>query len=296
MKRVATIIVTYNRLPLLKEEICSIRKQSYQDFDIIVVNNGSTDETLEWLNEQPDIIIINQDNQGCSGGMYTGIKYAVERGYDLCWVMDDDVEYKEDSLFELVKAYDSVSENVGFVCSRVEGVNGQPMNVPPVDHRPSPNGYPYYYEHAEKGLIKVIRGTFVSLLFSSSLIKNVGLPIKEFFIWGDDTEFTLRLSKNKTGYLCLNSIAIHKRTIQGDLSFETESNPQRLNNYFYMFRNQGFTVKSHSGKKAFAIWYIKTIIQGVSYLLKLNFDKSNVIFKALLRIPFFNPKVKYPLC
>ena len=52
MKRihdVACIVVTFNRLPLLKKCLNSIRNQTNKDFDIIVVNNGSTDGTKEWL-------------------------------------------------------------------------------------------------------------------------------------------------------------------------------------------------------------------------------------------------------
>lgn len=294
MKRVAVIIVTFNRLQMLKEEITSVRKQTFDSFDIIVVNNGSTDDTPNWLSEQPDIITITQDNLGCTGGMFTGIKYAVENGYELCWVMDDDVEYKNNSLEELIKSYDLLQGNVGFLCSKVEGIDGKPMNVPNVDNRPLDNGYSHYYDLVDRQMIKVIDATFVSLFFSSNVVKNVGLPLKEFFIWGDDTEFTTRITKRYRGYLCCNSIAIHKRVIQSDLSFETENDKKRLRNYFYMFRNRAFINRRDGGIRSFLKTYIKYVLLFVCYLFKFDSAKSMVLLRVLMKSPGFKPMVVFP--
>lgn len=64
MKKIGIVVVTYNRLSLLKEVIDSLRKQTYESRDIIVVNNGSTDDTPNWLKEQNDIKTITQGNVG----------------------------------------------------------------------------------------------------------------------------------------------------------------------------------------------------------------------------------------
>lgn len=294
MKKVAVIIVTYNRLQLLKEEIQSIRKQTYTNFEIVVVNNGSTDGTLDWLNTEKDIITITQENQGCTGGMFTGIKYAVENGYDICWVMDDDVEYHENSLEELMRSYDMLGGEVGYLCSKVEGINGEPMNVPVVDIRPTGNGYGYYYEYIAEQMIKTEMATFVSLLFSSDVVKKVGLPLKEFFIWSDDYEFTERISKHYPCYLCCKSVVVHKRTIQGALSFNTEKDPRRLKNYFYYFRNGAYIVKKYKGNKAYARHLLGLSVRMLRCLFKGEFLKSQVIIKSIFSALTFHPVVKYP--
>ena len=66
MKRelLLVLIVTYNRLSDLKICVETVRKQTYKYFNILVVNNGSTDGTKEWLVQQADIITINQENLG----------------------------------------------------------------------------------------------------------------------------------------------------------------------------------------------------------------------------------------
>ena len=60
---VATVVVTFNRLPMLKDLIESLRHQENVEHKIIVVNNGSTDGTTEWLAEQSDIEV----DQICRG-------------------------------------------------------------------------------------------------------------------------------------------------------------------------------------------------------------------------------------
>ena len=56
--KVGTVIVTYNRLTLLKEAVEALRQQTYLNQQIIIVNNGSTDSTAEWLQKQKDIVIM----------------------------------------------------------------------------------------------------------------------------------------------------------------------------------------------------------------------------------------------
>ena len=171
-RKVGIVVVTYNRLELLKEVIDALRNQSYNETQIIVVNNGSTDGTLIWLEEQKDIITITQDNLGGAGGFFTGMKYVAQNGFDYCWIMDDDVICTPTALQELLEAYHQ-KDNIGFVCSKVIGLDGCPMNVPVVDERPTSNGYSNYYDLIEHQMIKVSISTFVSVLFIVDIIRKL---------------------------------------------------------------------------------------------------------------------------
>ena len=73
-RNVGIVVVTYNRLQLLTEVIDALRKQTYNDYQIVVVNNGATDGTEKWLSQQRDIITITQENLGGAGGFFTGMK------------------------------------------------------------------------------------------------------------------------------------------------------------------------------------------------------------------------------
>ena len=80
--RIIAVVVTYNRRELLKRNIHSLRQQDSPLSAIVVVNNGSTDGTAEWLAEQHDLKVISQENVGGSGGFYTGIREAYDMGAD----------------------------------------------------------------------------------------------------------------------------------------------------------------------------------------------------------------------
>ena len=65
--KIASVIVTYNRLELLKRTVSALRKQSQKLDLIIVIDNGCTDGTHEWLDGETDLCVIHQDNVGGFG-------------------------------------------------------------------------------------------------------------------------------------------------------------------------------------------------------------------------------------
>lgn len=293
--KIGVVVVTYNRLTLLKEVIASLRNQTNKNAVIIVVNNGSTDETAEWLEQQGDIVIINQENVGGAGGFYAGIKFAVENGYDYCWIMDDDVICKENALDELVSAY-YAKPNIGFVCSKVVGIDGCPMNTPVVDNRVTNNGYADYVDLIDKGMIKVKNATFVSVFFSSSKVRELGLPYKEYFIWGDDYEYTFRISTKYDSYMACKSVVTHKRSIQKALSFDEENDHRRIKNYFYKFRNESYNyLKEYNlGFKGRMKQCMNHFFSFLTSLIRLKFRKSIVYLRVSKALVRFNPQVEFP--
>lgn len=88
---VIAVVVTYNRLELLKRNLSCLRRQTVPLTTLVVVDNGSTDGTGAWLDEQEDVKTIHQTNVGGAGGFYTGMEYARRADADWIWCMDDDV-------------------------------------------------------------------------------------------------------------------------------------------------------------------------------------------------------------
>lgn len=75
--KVSVIIPTYNRAHLIKDAVESVLNQTYQDFELIVIDDGSTDNTREVLAVYKDkLTYIYQDNQGRSSARNHGIKLA----------------------------------------------------------------------------------------------------------------------------------------------------------------------------------------------------------------------------
>jgi len=293
MKKVGTLVVTYNRLYLLKEAIDSLRSQTFKDMQIVVVNNGSTDGTKEWLEMQEDIYIITQENLGGAGGFFTGMKYIAEAGYEYCWLMDDDVECEPTALEELLKAI-QIDENIGFVCSKIMDMEGKPNNVPDIDLRLTKNGYPFWYDKIEYQMVKIRVATFVSVLIPTKHIVELGLPYKEFFIWCDDTEYTKRITNKYNSYIACKSEVIHKRTQSGFIAFYLEKNQERLKFYFYKFRNASFIFNQEADfwqKMGRSFHYLLMFLK---MCIKLDFKRANIILKSQFSLLFFRPHIQYP--
>lgn len=86
---VSIIIPTFNRLAFLKKAIASIECQTCQDFELIIVDDGSTDETPSYLKTLSHTIILLQRNKGVSFARNQGIKVA--RGRYIAFLDSDDI-------------------------------------------------------------------------------------------------------------------------------------------------------------------------------------------------------------
>nr|WP_300849259.1 glycosyltransferase family 2 protein [uncultured Acetatifactor sp.] len=238
---VATVIVTYNRKELVIECLKSIFNQSYNVEHIIIIDNASTDGTQEALKREGFLDNLKVDyhlmdeNIGGAGGFYKGIEIAKAIGSDWIWIMDDDSIPETDCLSELVS---KTMSHISFLASYVYGVNEEPMNVPEIDFSVSENGYRYWHERLDEGLVKIKSATFVSILINSNAVQKCGLPCKEYFIWGDDVEYTKRLTKYYgPAYFVGKSKVCHKRVSVGKLDVSTEKNPDRIKLFAYYYRN-----------------------------------------------------------
>lgn len=292
---VAAVVVTHNRLDMLKDAIEALKAQTYNT-DIVIINNGSTDGTFEYLNAVEDIMVIHQDNVGATGGFFSGIKYAAEQGYEYSWVMDDDVIPDKEALHYLLQDYDFLStlEDVGFVCGRVFSTEHEFANVPSIDYSPNGTGYADWGKYLERGIIPVQSATFVSVLIPTKIVKEVGLPLREYFIWGDDTEYTLRISSKYKCFLSANSNIIHRR-VGGILDITSINDKNRVRMYRYFVRNNTWNQHIYrKSLKSLMMWYIRWIWLSIRLFVKGQLLKSRVILSGLWQSFFFRPTIEYP--
>ena len=91
--KIIAVIVSYNRKKLLKEALEHLLHQQNVKFDILIIDNASTDGTKEYIVDylQKDNILYHNTgaNLGGAGGFSLGVKMGVEKGYDYVWIMDD---------------------------------------------------------------------------------------------------------------------------------------------------------------------------------------------------------------
>lgn len=294
MNKVAAIVVTYNRKKLLLENInCLLKQTTKPDLDIIIIDNASTDDTKEALQpllDKKELVYINTgSNLGGAGGFQFGIKYAVERGYTYIWVMDDDCMPTSTALEEFIRQDRILKGNYGYLSSQVKWRDDSicTMNIQRKTLFKN-------VEDFKSDLVPIKMASFVSLFLPTKTVLQLGLPIKEFFIWTDDWEYTRRISKHYTCYLANKSIVKHKSNSNIGANIANDT-PVRLNRYRYLYRNDVYLYKREG-------------LQGFLYeLVRLSYHALKVIFTAsdnkLQRLQFiyngtrdglsFDPKIEF---
>lgn len=301
---VICVVVTYNRLELLKESLEAIRRQTYPVGKVIVIDNHSTDGTeiyLKSLAGDPKTEIIRTEkNLGGAGGFSEGIKRAALSHPDWIWVMDDDTIPAADAL-EKVLPYVHM-ENIGFINSKVVWTDGNPhlMNIPAFTEDNTNKERILAGSGASANDVETISGTsFVSLFIRGSIPWEIGLPYKEFFIWCDDAEYTQRMTEcGYIGIMANGSVAVHKTAANYEGSLETvpASSAWKL---FYGERNGSFIRHRHKKGLSFFFSQINKLRLHAHKIKKRRLPRSeeraliSSSRKGLLAGLTFNPKIEY---
>jgi rhamnopyranosyl-N-acetylglucosaminyl-diphospho-decaprenol beta-1,3/1,4-galactofuranosyltransferase len=297
INKVVAVMVTFNRLSLLKVAIDALRKQTATVSRIIVVNNGSTDGTGDWLDSQPDLIVKHQVNSGGAGGFSSGISYAAEYNSDWIWLMDDDTICMPQALEKLLYGAQQLDAvKVGFVCSKCVWTDGRPHYMNLVDIKPFFNNDLPFNLYDEHQLLLTEGCSFVSVLVNTKAVLELGLPYKEFYIWGDDQEYTHRITK--AGYLglyCADSIAVHE-TPSNYRAYVYNDDIKNLWKHKCGFRNELFMIRKNKGVLHYLFYMIARLIYTGFKILKLRKDHKWEFFKGMYAAVwsslFFHPKIK----
>lgn len=258
---IASVTVAYNGAAVLAKHLDSLKRQTRKLDEIIVVNNASSDNTLNLLaREYPEVTILDQsENSGVGGGFSAGMAYAaLKRKFDWMWLFDQDSVPAVDGLERLLaglQQLDGTADSVAIlapVCTHAE--TGMPcLGLSWRGGRLLPSaGDPR----------QVI--TFVdSVISAGSLLRRqavevVGLPRADFFMDFVDHEHCLRLRRH--GYriaVVRDSVLNHslgepsKFNILGRTKYWTDHLPWRE---YYMIRNEVFTIWRYYPK-----WNIKVL-------------------------------------
>lgn len=247
--RIVAVVVTYNRKELLNECLEALNAQiGGISISIIVVDNNSSDGTREMVESTDNERIMYYNtgkNLGGAGGFNYGIKRALEHGFTRLWLMDDDTIPDQDALIGLVRAEQRIGGEYGFLSSFAYWVDGSSckMNYQSFD---IPRIWECIDLLCDRALIPVKKASFVSLYLPAEIIRKVGYPISEFYIWLDDVEYTSRISKRFPCYFVPCSRVLHKMGSNNQALIQTDS-IDRMERYEYKYRNLYF-IKRRDGR------------------------------------------------
>ena len=217
---IGVVLVTYNRLTELKKALSCYEKQTKQPSYLIVVDNASTDGTGayldQWAGEQeptfPRTVVHCPKNLGGAGGFHTGLAAAMEREVPWIWIGDDDAYPREDALAvadAFLEKHPEEQHRISALCAEIRNHGAIDR-----DHRRRVSCVgPLVLEKRvplrdyEKDVFSCQIFSYVGCILSRERLSEVGLTLSEYFIWFDDTEHSLRLSRAGE-VLCLPAMKV----------------------------------------------------------------------------------------
>ena len=268
------VVVTYNRCTLLERCIKSLQSQSIKLNDILVIDNGSTDGTKELLNKF-DVKVIYQDNLGSAGGWNTGLKYALENGFDAAWLMDDD-GYPDQKAYEILK--NNFSRDTACISSVLINENDVSKFVfpfPILDEKGLPklgikkrniisqSEFKQLSQNEFYPWVHLFNGALISI----DAVKEVGNVNKDYFLYGDEVDYFFRL--RTSGKVFSNNRALHFHP-------EASKRPFTKTKIFYFIRNSIINYKKYYNYKL-----LRSTL-GLLYILFIIYQRNN--FKVLLSL------------
>lgn len=286
------VVVTYNRKNLLKQNIDCLLAQTHS-CDVYIIDNASTDGTEELVKFYIDerVHYFNTGaNLGGAGGFEYGVRKASQGVYDYIWMMDDDTLPNPTALEELFEVDKDLNGKWGWLSSVAYWTDGSicRMNIQKRNILRHIGEKEYKCKYAP---IKMC--SFVSLLVKTSVVKEVGLPIGDYFIWTDDYEFTGRISKRYACYIVPRSQVVHAMKTHIRVDFANDS-ADRIDRYKYIYRNDVHCYRQY-GISGWVYIILKDLYTTLKVLLQSKVEKRHkikVIWQGFIEGLEYNPEVK----
>lgn len=209
------VVPTFNNCSALKDTINNLLRIDYGKYEIIIVNDGSTDGTFDYLNnlQNKNIRVINQKNQGVSSARNVGI--SVAKGDYILFVDDDDILF-EDSLKILSKV-------------------AQKENPEVIKY----TGYTQYLDGAEKLIKNMRQGTILSAKDSDTIREYLFCPSRKIdcYVWLLAIKNTKNIHLFNTKMKYLEDEMFYIENLLNDIKIVVIDNPL----YRYTYNKSGKT-------------------------------------------------------
>lgn len=200
--KILAVVVTHNRCTLLSRCIDFLQDQTRQVQEILVINNASTDDTVEML-ERRNVPFVTQDNVGSAGGWYRGVQHALEQGFDAVWLMDDDGFPDSSALAALAARLTPGVAAVSAVVVREDDPTKFVFPFPLLDQADLPVLIGSPRKLGTLAALKAVTkdGTypfahfFNGTLISIDAVRKIGNVNRDFFIFGDEVDYFFRLRR-----------------------------------------------------------------------------------------------------
>lgn len=223
--RVGIIILNYNGKRCLLSCLESLNRLEYRNKDIIVVDNNSADDSLKEAEKKfPHFVFVrNSKNQGFAKGMNIGMKEALARGAEYCWLFNYDALAQSQTLDKLISAaqenpkagllspiiYETESDKIWFAKGKIDFWRMRTVHIEPTKQELAAKTYKSEFL------------TGCALLMKKELIEKIGFLDENFFLYYEDADYSLRAAQ--AGFDCL--VAREAKVFHKE---ESKFNPRKI--------------------------------------------------------------------
>ena len=272
--RIAILTVCYNQWPVTRAFLESVQALENTDYQVIVVDNASADETVAEIRSRfPDVTLLPlPENTGYSGGNNAGIKYALEQGFGSMLIVNNDTTLAPDALARM-RAH--LRPNT-IVTGQVRPVADPDREADVASGFDALRGVMSFGSNRTSGKqMQMVTGT--CMLVARDVFERVGLFDERFFLYYEDVDFGLRCLK--AGVRVINeptAIIIHHERASSGFGLS----PLCL---YYCTRNRLYIMEKHGykGPAFLSYFYVTRQIRMMSYLLFGRFTQARAIMAGV---------------
>lgn len=255
---VAIVVLNWNNYEDTADCVRSLLTQEYANYEILVVDNGSTDGSGERIRDEFDSVevLFNEDNLGFSGGMNVGIRRALERSTDYVVLSNNDIVVNRNDAIARMVEHMEANPQVGVATPVIRRASdGEPwFERGVVDERSGRT------EHVSIGDDeRPVRNGYVPNCFAfvrGEVFERVGLLQERYFLYYEDVEFSIDV--RDAGY---EIRTVPEVTIDHEVSGSSEGG---LGPTITYYRARNFLLLARSGRIdpswAFPLLYLKWMI------------------------------------
>jgi GT2 family glycosyltransferase len=283
-KFVSIIIVNWNGRRWLPGCLDSLMLQSYKNFEIILVDNASEDNSVEFVQKNyPQVIIVrNRDNVGFASGNNSALRKA--KG-ELVLLLNNDIHAPKDYLEKFICAFDEIP-NLGAAQSKLI-LLGDQIKLDSCGSFWTSSTFLYHYGNSKDQALDKYNNAFpvftnkgASMLIRKDVIERIGLFDDDFWCYYEETDFCHRVWL--AGYECWyypKAAIFH--AVGGTSNFFDNSYIQ-----FHNFKNKLLSFlknfEMRSLVKILLIFLITNVLISFIWLFQGRFKQSLSIYKAIL--------------
>jgi GT2 family glycosyltransferase len=281
--KISVVIVNWQNWQETNECLNSLSETTYKNLEIIVVDNASSNDSVTHLSRRKEIkLLVSTENRGFGAGQNVGLKYALERGAEYLFILNNDTVVDPNIFEKLLSGFED--PEVGAVAPRIfyakrkekiwwtggflDLKKGRIINIQSHNLSLFPNG----------GSCDYLVGC--AILVKAEALKKVGVFNEGFFHTGEDVDLSIRLGQ--VGYrLCVvpDACLWHKVSASGG----GDTSPFYL---YYLERNRLWLVKKYGDWKGWVSWLrispllIKRLV--ASFVKGQRLTSTKAVMKAWL--------------